>query len=355
MPTARFWFSACAVDGKIYVIGGARSVTGKYLPTVEEYDPATDTWRQKTNMPTARDGHAASVVNGKIYVIGGEPSAQASIPTLEAYDPATDTWTQKANMPTRRTFACAAAVNGKLYVISGVRAGKPADPTWDTQADPVEATSAVEEYDPATDTWARKANIPTRRDGAAAALVNGRIYVIGGTAALHNPPTPVVEEYDPATDTWTKKASMPTARMFPSAAVQGGRIYVMGGGVWNAAIFSTVQMYDPTTDTWATHPPMNAQRWGLASGAANGRIYAIGGSGVWYPGAGMNTVEEYDPKPTVSLLRTGSALKVYWNGILESSDTVNGPNWQALNPATWPYTTGRAQAGPMKFYRARQP
>lgn len=105
MPTARFWFTACAVDGKIYAIGGARSVTEKYLPTVEEYDPATDTWTQKTDMPTARDGHAASVVSGKIYVIGGEPREQASIPTVEAYDPATDTWTQKANMPTRRTFA----------------------------------------------------------------------------------------------------------------------------------------------------------------------------------------------------------------------------------------------------------
>ena len=76
---------------------------------------------------------------------------------------------------------------------------------------------------------------------------------------------------------------------------------------------------------------------------------------MWYPGAGMNTVEEYDPKPTVSLLRTGSTLKVYWNGILESTDAVENPNWQALNPSTWPYSINLSQANPVQFYRAREP
>ncbi len=57
--------------------------------------------------------------------------------------------------------------------------------------------------------------------------------------------------------------------------------------------------------------------------------------------------------PTVSLALSGNALKVYWNGILESGDTVDGANWQTLNPPTWPYTTSRIN--PMKFFRARQP
>ena len=354
MPTPRFWFTACAVGGKIYAIGGARSLEQKLLPTVEEYDPAMDTWTQKADMLTARTGLAAAVVNDKIYVVGGAPRKEVSIPTVEVYDPTTDTWTQKANMPTRRNFHCASAVNGKLYAISGQKEGAPDDPSWDINVDPRWDTRAVEAYDPATDTWTRKTDLPTQRSGAAADIVDGRIYVIGGvTGSLHNAPTSAVEEYDPVADTWTKKASMPTARMFPSATVMGGRIYVMGGAVWSTAIFSTVEMYDPATDTWTRQPPMAARRWGLASGAANGRIYAIGGSGVWYPGAGMGTVEEYDPKPTVSLLRTGNTLKVYWNGILESSETLDGPSWQALNPATWPCTTGLT--GPMKFYRACQP
>jgi hypothetical protein len=38
-----------------------------------------------------------------------------------------------------------------------------------------------------------------------------------------------VEVYDPATDTWTKKPDMPTARGELSACAVGGKIYAMGG------------------------------------------------------------------------------------------------------------------------------
>ena len=39
----------------------------------------------------------------------------------------------------------------------------------------------IEVYDPATNTWAKKADIPTRRGALAVSEVNGKIYVIGGT------------------------------------------------------------------------------------------------------------------------------------------------------------------------------
>ncbi len=287
MPTARICSYTGVVDGKIYAIGGGQNITGGYLSTVEMYDPTTDTWIQKADMPTARNGHAVSVVNGKIYAIGGEPSAQASIPTVEEYDPTTDTWTQKADMPTRRTFLCAAAVNGKIYAIGGVIAGEPADPDWDTRH--------VEEYDPTTDTWIRKADMLTARSNAAACAVDGKIYVIGGVIGnLHNAPISTVEEYDPATDTWTRKANMPTARMALSASVVDGKIYAIGGGIWNGPIFSTVEKYDPTTDTWTTEPDMATRRFSLSTSTANGKIYAIGGTQQWYPCPGISTVEEYD-------------------------------------------------------------
>ena len=93
----------------------------------------------------------------------------------------------------------------------------------------------------------------------------------------------------------------------------------------------------------------------LATVVVNGRIYAMGGvsNAGWEPT--LSTVEEYDPSPTVSVVRSGSTLKVYWNGILESSDTAASLTWQAFNPSAWPYSTNPAQASPMKFYRARQP
>jgi len=56
-------------------------------------------------MPTARVNVSTSVVNGKIYAIGGSPGYKQwydGFTTVEEYDPETDTWSKKADMPTKR-------------------------------------------------------------------------------------------------------------------------------------------------------------------------------------------------------------------------------------------------------------
>jgi len=137
MPTARSSAAASVVDGKIYVIGGIPSnLSGPSLLTVEEYDPATDTWTRKANMPTGRKGLSTSVVNGRIYAIGGFTGMSTTFSTVEEYDPATDTWTKKAEMPTARGFSPTSVVNGIIYSIGGTEI------TW-----PWTATSTVEVYE----------------------------------------------------------------------------------------------------------------------------------------------------------------------------------------------------------------
>jgi N-acetylneuraminic acid mutarotase len=291
MPTARFCVSTSVVDGRIYAIGGGQSPYGSYLSTVEEYDPATDTWTTKADMPTGRSGHAASVVNGKIYIIGGEPSEQASLATVEEYDPTTDTWTQKADMPTRRTFLCTCVINGEIYAFGGITAGGPGGNPFPT---------ALEVYDPVTDTWARKADMPMSRNAATACVVNGKIYVIGGVVGnLEGAALSTVYEYDPLADTWTRKANMPTARMWSSSIALAGKIYVIGGVRFGGPVFSKVEEYDPTTDTWITKLDMPTRRGMLSTSVVNGNIYAIGGSRIWWPWTGTSMVEEYDLNPLV--------------------------------------------------------
>lgn len=71
-------------------------------------------------MQTARSALCTSIVNGKIYAIGGwATDGGRKLATVEAYDPVTDTWTTKTDMPTGRGALCCAAVNGKIYVIGG--------------------------------------------------------------------------------------------------------------------------------------------------------------------------------------------------------------------------------------------
>lgn len=52
-------------------------------------------------------------------------------------------------------------------------------------------------------------------------------------------------EYDPITDTWTRRAGMPTAREFLSTSAVEGKIYAIGGWTLPNTWLSTVEEYTP--------------------------------------------------------------------------------------------------------------
>ena len=74
--------------------------------------------------------------------------------------------------------------------------------------------------------------IPTRRRDFSTAVVEGKIYLIGGTP-FENRRGPyglsTVEVYDPITNTWERLADMPMPRTNAGTAVVSGIIYVFGG------------------------------------------------------------------------------------------------------------------------------
>jgi N-acetylneuraminic acid mutarotase len=228
MPTARFYADAAVVDGKIYVFGGTRAgVMWDSLAVVEEYDPATNTWTARADMPITRHAHSVAAVNGIIYVFGGldfHPNGwRQKVGPVEAYDPTTDKWTKKADMPVSRTQMAAVALDGKIYTFGGLNSLENI------------IHSIAQVYDPATDTWTRKADMPTARWRPAACVIDGRIYVSGGDRE-YVPATdgggstaPTVEVYDPATDTWTHVSDMPWPRRGHSASVVDGKMYIIGG------------------------------------------------------------------------------------------------------------------------------
>jgi N-acetylneuraminic acid mutarotase len=254
------------------------------LPGLASMSLATeDTWATKADMPTARWGHSTSVVNGKIYAIGGAlglTPLDTGLSAVEEYDPATNKWTIKADMPTARGGLATSVVNGKIYAIGGASNGQ--------------IFSTVEEYDPDTDTWTKKSDIPTTRWNLSAGAVNGKIYAIGHG---NLPVLLTVEEYDPETDTWMKKADMPTKRRLLSTSAVNGRIYAIGGANIDNRTLSTVEEYDPETDTWTRKSDMPTPRMLSSTTAVNGKIYAIGGQASFDPRVqALSTVEEYDPK-----------------------------------------------------------
>jgi len=291
MPTPRYIAGSAVVDGKIYVIGGAPVRFGA-TRAVEEYDPKTDTWKKRADMPTIRQGLCAAAVDGIIYAIGGcevAPGVDRDISTVEAYDPATDKWTRKADMPTARALSAIAVVDGIIYVIGGAF-----DEDYLNEVN-VEVLSAVEAYNPATDTWTTKADMPTARYNAAACVIDGRIYVSGGNAEWDSMAlVRQVEVYDLATNTWAWASDMPSPRVGHTASIIDRKMYLIGGWKGPGPFVDVVDVYDPATDTWTTAGTIPTLRGNHSAAVVDRKIYVIGGR--LGPGATIfSTVEEYDP------------------------------------------------------------
>ena len=189
--------------------------------------------------------------------------------SLLAYDPVSDTWARKTALPTHRDWAAGAVVNGILYVIGG-RGGKTDNG--------LEAFATVEAYDPATNMWTTKAAMPTPRFGAAAGVVNGIVYVVGGFSGEGRRVLSTVEAYNPVTNTWTTKRAMPTPRAGVAAGATDAMLYILGGeGENKVTFYQTLEAYDPIRDTWTTEAPMPTDRSSPVVGVIDGRLYVAGG------------------------------------------------------------------------------
>ena len=295
LPTKRKGFATAVVDGKIYLIGGSlfenvklkpsKRLQGPFgLSTVEVYDPQTNKWRSVADMPTPRTSARAAVVNSIIYVFGGyngkdNLGVNLNFPVVvEAYDPATDTWTRKGDMPFSRVEFDLGVVAGKVYLIGG---------STGLGAGHERRTARVDIYDPATNTWAKGGKMPTRRDGMDVAVVSKRIYALGGMGWPQSPDAPgpflaVIEAYNPITHQWERDKNMLDLRVGFSTVIVEDDIYLIGGFVWEEGrtkYLATVDVYHPQTQAWRAIPSLPMSIAPFRAAAVNGKIYVFGGIG----------------------------------------------------------------------------
>jgi hypothetical protein len=266
-------------DGRFLVSGGADAV-GTVLSSCEVYDPATNTWSATGSMATPRVLHAGCrMADGRVMVAGGTNSFATPIAaitgtqnTAEIYNPATGTWSAAPNIGGNRLSpALSLLPNGRVMVSGGVQVtflfGIP------TAAG---TTTAVQIYNPATNSWAAGAAMPTAKTGHhynQVTLTNGRVLMTGGVSVTVNilaqtlttAPLNAAEYYDQPTNTWTS-VPMPTARSLHSATLlNDGRVIVCGGaqGTLDTPIpIANVEIFDPSTNLWTPQTPLLAPRTG---------------------------------------------------------------------------------------------
>lgn len=133
-----------------------------------------------------------------------------------------------------------------------------------------------------------EAELPEARQETAAAVLEGRLYVIGGLDAGGHDSDSVFVSTGTA---WSRGPRLPIAVDHPSAAVLGNRLYV-GGGSTSGGATRAVFVLAASGVNWETAAPLRHARIAAALVASNSHLYAIGGYGA--PGE-VAAAEMFDP------------------------------------------------------------
>jgi hypothetical protein len=258
VPGARQEVSYVQLAGKFYLAGGGTAH--------QKFDPQTGQWSNVAPLPASIDHVQGVTYGGKIYYIGGLsnwPSPHVS--TVYIYDPAANTFSQGQSMGARGRGAGGVTVNdGKIYYAGGLNNGV--------------AVKWFDVYDPQTNDWDQLPDMPTARDHFHAAVLDGKLWAIGGRNVQIGSTTTANEAFSFASGTWsTSHAPLPTPRGGFAVGTHGDEIFVIGGEDATKA-HGTVEAYNVETNTWRTvATPMPVPRHGIQAAKCNGGFYVAGG------------------------------------------------------------------------------
>jgi N-acetylneuraminic acid mutarotase len=232
-----------AIDGKsVWFAGGFKGKhPGPVTAEVWKYDIATDAWAEGPALPERRAGGGLVVLDRKLHYFGGYKSDRDTN-SGDHWSLSLDggkEWVKEAELPDPRGHVSATVLDGKIYALGGDHGHDK------TQID----VASCHRYDPATKKWSEIASLPDGRSHfeSSTLIRDGRILIVGGRCNSSKPPRNVVGdllEYDPKADAWRVVGELPEKVLAPSAAIIGGRLVVIGGGLNNPRPL--------TATTWVT-------------------------------------------------------------------------------------------------------
>ena len=267
-----------------------------------------------------------------------------SFPQITAASPPSPVaqWKTVAQMPASNHDISAAVLDGFLYVAGGSTAefGTPFR---------FHAFDEVWQLDPAQWTWRTVAKFPQPRIYCATVEFAGKIWVLGGET-LHadgqRRAAKTVNIFEPATGALTVGPELPEAFSAPLALVAGERLYVMGSGskTERGHVFSLG--YRETA--WRREPDALPRMWALAGASLGGRLY------VCVPFTGLASFDpptgrwEIIPGPTQP--RSGQVAA--WRDeiwIMGGRDITDQSETRIFNPITRAWRTGPALPRPLAW------
>jgi N-acetylneuraminic acid mutarotase len=208
-------FGGAVADGWLYVYSGhtgrehqhSRDNLSQSFARLELANPQE--WEQLP-METPLQGLPLVAANGKLYRIGGLNAKNArkekedlhSVDEFACFDPATKTWTKLPSLPGARSSHDAAVLDGKIYVVGGWNLTGDREGDWQTDALAYDTAAG------ANGKWETLPEPPFQRRAIAVAAWNNRIWVLGGMDDYREIKRDVFS-YDPATKSWAQAKELP--------------------------------------------------------------------------------------------------------------------------------------------------
>ncbi len=203
------------------------------------------TWKSKANFPgVERWGSIAFSIGQTGYMGGGYNLTNKN--DFWAYDPTTNTWMQKSNLPVSVRIASAFVINNLGYFVGGILPGGNMNPT-------------VYEYDPTINQWSVKSTFPLNpRYGMIAFTIGSKAYLgLGNSGLAVGPFHDDLFEYDPVLNQWSSKATFPGLVRYGAIAISNDTVGFAGLGfteptLGNLIFHNDWWKYNPVTDSWTS-------------------------------------------------------------------------------------------------------
>ncbi|MCC7303747.1 MAG: T9SS type A sorting domain-containing protein [Bacteroidia bacterium] len=237
---------AITIGNKVYTgLGHVNAVVDILYGDWWEFDPGSNSWTQKANYAGGPTHHSfAFTIGNKGYVGTGRIATGANTTAFYCYDPLTNTWSTKAPFGgLARRGAVGFSIGNKGYAGTGnTSMSGYSNDFW--------------EYDPAGDFWVQRAFFPPGgRFACVGFSIGSKGYI--GTGEQSTPPAGSKNdlwEYDPATNQWIQKANVPGPNRLAACgfSCNGKGLVGTGEDFQSGNNFSDFHCFDPATNTWTT-------------------------------------------------------------------------------------------------------
>ncbi|MDD3472495.1 MAG: LuxR C-terminal-related transcriptional regulator [Syntrophaceae bacterium] len=188
-------------------------------------------WTQAVAMPLPRARMAVTTYQNSIYVIGGV-TTEGVTSLVQKFDKTSNQWIDLTEKPTSVSDVQAAVVGGKIFVVGGILEGGL-------------LTNALEVYDPEVDAWDTRSPAPFPLSNYGMADLEGRIYLFGGWDGTEDLTSILM--YDPSTDKWEVGTDLPTGRANSAVVPSEDGMFVIGGDSKGSPVMVD-EVYQPSRE-----------------------------------------------------------------------------------------------------------